>query len=82
MGSPKKSSMPSQTRHQSRHEHQPAWVPPRCPCGKVLTLDKADAKRWRRLYAEHTGIHNPVKYYQCRYGVYHWTSQTEWKEAS
>ena len=55
----------------------PTWVHPRCECGKVLTLDRRDAKRWYGIYATHNGHFNAVRYYQCRYGTWHWTSMLE-----
>ena len=58
----------------------PAWTHPLCACGKVLATDRADAKKWRRIYADHNGNHNEVRYYTCRYGTWHWTSRIEEKE--
>jgi hypothetical protein len=60
----------------------PSWSHPKCDCGKVLSLDLEDAKKWWRIYADHNGNHNPVRYYQCRYGTYHWTTDLEGRAAS
>ena len=45
----------------------------RCQCGKVYCLDLADAKRVRRLVARERGGDNQVRYYECRWGGWHWT---------
>ena len=67
-------------RSQTQRPDVPTWVHPRCQCGKVLTLDRKDAKKWRRIYADHNGNHNETRFYQCRYGTWHWTSRIEEKE--
>lgn len=65
------------TRLRSPRPDVPTWVHPRCDCGKVLTLDRDDAKRWYGVYANHNGHFNAVRYYRCQYGTWHWTSQLE-----
>lgn len=48
-----------------------------CQCGKVLCPTLAIAKNLKREIAARTGMTNDVRYYTCRFGSVHWTSQTE-----
>lgn len=50
----------------------------KCKCGKVVGLNKADAEMQCRKFAKRHGSNNPVRYYQCQYGCWHWTQKLEW----
>lgn len=46
----------------------------KCGCGKVVGLSLEDAKMQRRKFAKRHGGTNPVRYYRCQFGSWHWTS--------
>lgn len=48
-----------------------------CMCGKVYGPTLAIAKNLKREIAARTGMTNPVRFYSCRFGSWHWTSQIE-----
>jgi hypothetical protein len=48
-----------------------------CACGKVSAATLQIAKNLKREIAARTGMCNAVRYYTCRFGSVHWTSQTE-----
>lgn len=45
-----------------------------CPCGKLRGRTLNEAKKLRRNAAKRHGNYNPVRYYECSYGNWHWTS--------
>jgi len=45
-----------------------------CQCGKVRSSSKGEAQRRRRHAAKMNGGDNPVRYYVCSYGYWHWSS--------
>ncbi len=51
--------------------------PFQCRCGKVAGVTRDDAKRMRRYYAQKSGTSNEVRYYQCEFNSWHWTSQLQ-----
>ena len=48
-----------------------------CPCGKWYSPTKNDARALRAEVETHTGSTNPVRYYTCDHGGWHWTRQIE-----
>lgn len=46
-----------------------------CKCGKVFGLNEQDARRIVRRIEKRKGHSNPVRFYQCTYSGWHWTSQ-------
>lgn len=49
----------------------------RCKCGKVRSDSEKAAKRLRKKAAKIGGNQNAVRYYQCDFGSWHWTSMLE-----
>lgn len=45
----------------------------RCRCGKIFSPTEADARKAEKFQAEKHQHQNPVRFYQCRYGGWHWT---------
>ena len=54
--------------------HRPTF---RCRCGKVYAMSEKDADGMRRFIAKKNGGDNPVRYYECQFGGWHWTQQLE-----
>ena len=48
-----------------------------CACGKWYSPTRDEARKLRREIAGHNGGHNPVRFYECESGGWHWTSQIE-----
>jgi hypothetical protein len=46
----------------------------RCQCGKVPGASLPEAKALYRAASQRSKKSNPVRYYQCTYGAWHWTS--------
>ena len=46
-----------------------------CKCGKVYGLDEQDARRIVRRIQKRKNDTAPVRFYQCTYSGWHWTSQ-------
>ena len=46
---------------------------PRCKCGRVHTDSRADAEQKARAAADNYDRHPPVRFYECEYGVTHWS---------
>lgn len=49
----------------------------KCRCGKVYGLDEADARRIHRYIVSKNGNTNPVRFYACGFGGWHWTSKVD-----
>lgn len=66
------------TAHRRLRHHGAAPLPKiaTCLCGKVYSPTKNDARINRLAYANAAGALNPVRYYQCDHGGWHWTSHT------
>lgn len=47
----------------------------KCRCGKTYSPTRAAAIKTRKHVAEKNGGSNPVRFYECRYKSWHWTSQ-------
>lgn len=62
-----------------RRQAPAAPVVYRCPCGKVWANTKAEARRLRAEFEAYYGNHNDVRFYACKSGGWHWTSDTERK---
>lgn len=45
----------------------------KCRCGKTYSPTKQAAVKTRKHVAQRNGGTNPVRFYQCRYGGWHWT---------
>lgn len=60
------------TRQRTSHPHLF-----RCACGKVYSPTKKEASRLRREISETRGSDNPVRFYECGSGSWHWTSHIE-----
>jgi len=52
-----------------------------CPCGKQRGRTLNEAKKLRRRAADRHGNYNPVRYYECTWGNWHWTSILETVDA-
>lgn len=48
-----------------------------CACLKWYSPTKNDARALRAEVETHTGSTNPVRYYTCDHGGWHWTRQIE-----
>lgn len=48
-----------------------------CLCGKFYAATRDEARKLRREVVEFKGHHNPVRFYQCDSGSWHWTSRVE-----
>ena len=48
-----------------------------CACLKWYSPTKNDARALRHEVEQHTGSTNPVRYYTCDHGGWHWTRQIE-----
>lgn len=47
----------------------------RCRCGKVFSPTLEDAKNAQASVEQKKGHQNPVRFYECRYGAWHWTQK-------
>lgn len=47
----------------------------KCRCGKTFSPTRDEAIRTCKHVADKNGGNNPVRFYQCRFGAWHWTSQ-------
>lgn len=47
----------------------------KCKCGKYFSPTREEADKTRRHVAAKNGSDNPVRYYQCKHGGWHWTQQ-------
>lgn len=47
----------------------------RCRCGKVFSPSLAAAKDAQRSVEQKKGKQNPVRFYECRHGAWHWTQK-------
>jgi len=48
-----------------------------CPCGKLRAKTQAEAEVLHHKAVSKHGNNNPVRFYQCAYDNWHWTSKTE-----
>lgn len=48
-----------------------------CGQGKLAAATPAIARQWKREIQAISGHTNPVRYYQCELGFYHWTRMLE-----
>jgi len=51
-----------------------------CRCGKVLALNEQDARRIVKRIQKRKGDTQAVRYYRCKFGSTHWTSQIHQQE--
>lgn len=52
-----------------------------CLCGKVYATTKDEARRLKHEIEDLAGYSNPVRYYQCAHGSWHWTSHVDRRTA-
>lgn len=56
-----------------------------CPCGKVHGATREDAREKYEMASQHNGLYNPVRFYACQFGGWHWTQRlddTPWRDGA
>lgn len=54
-------------------KRKPPIYPRRCHCGKLYSANQTEARKLYKQIARQHGHKDPVRYYQCRYGAWHYT---------
>lgn len=50
---------------------------PKCSCGKIRAIDLDEARKYRALIWAKLGGAPDVRYYECRFGAFHWTRELD-----
>lgn len=71
---PRSARAPQRAKYPRYQHMQPQTL--QCRCGKVYSPTEKDARNNRIAYGNAAGALNPVRFYQCDHGGWHWTSNT------